>query len=107
MESHALRLIWALPLVLMIGVGLLLLLKRWGIGVGPLGQAANASGSIHIVQSLDISPQTKVMQVSVNGRTYLVFESAANLQVLPANENMARPANSQVLFPWTKRGLWS
>lgn len=107
MESHALRLIWALPLVLMIGVGLLLLLKRWGIGVGPMGQAANASGSIHVVQSQDISPQTKVMQVSVNGSTYLVFESAANLQVLPTTAGMVGPASSQVLFPWVKKGLWS
>lgn len=80
MDDHLIRLTWALPLVLVLGVGGLLLLKKWG----RLGAAMpNAGAAPELLSSTVLSEHTRVMVVQHGGRQVMVFEStAAQLQVV-------------------------
>lgn len=78
MDDSVGRLIWALPLVLLIGIGVLLALKKLGVGTG-LNHAVNGDPIVRGMTLL--SEQTKVTVVEVWGRAYMVVESSTGLHV--------------------------
>ncbi len=80
MDDHLVRLAWALPLVLALGVGGLLLLKKWGYR----GHRQDAlQGPPELLSTTALSDHSRVMLVRHAGRQIMVFEStAAHLQVV-------------------------
>lgn len=89
MDDHLVRLAWALPLVLALGVGGLLLLKKWG-------QATHRQDALQgppeLLSSTPLSDHSRVMLIRHAGRQIMVFEStAAHLQVV-AEAPLAGPA---------------
>lgn len=90
MSEHALRLIWALPLVLGLGLGLLLLIKRWGgdalfrpVGVNPTMRSVT-----------ELSPHTKAVVLEVGNQAFLIVESTAHLQVQPLGGGAVAPQSA-------------
>lgn len=80
MDDHLVRLAWALPLVLALGVGALLLLKRWGIASY---RQDSLQGPPELLSSTSLSAHSRVMVVRHAGRQLVVFEStAAQLHVV-------------------------
>ncbi|MES2089662.1 MAG: hypothetical protein V4532_06765 [Pseudomonadota bacterium] len=78
MDHHLLRLLWALPLVLAIGWGAMVLLKRLGIGVGPLRREAPTP---QVVSTTTLSEHTKALVVEFGQQRWVVFESTAHISV--------------------------
>lgn len=77
MDDQLWRLTWALPLVVLIGVGAIFWLKRMGVGIAPSGPAA-----LPVVHSdTAVSAHTRVLVVEVEGRRFAVFESTAQISV--------------------------
>ncbi|MET0534973.1 MAG: hypothetical protein ABW171_12170 [Steroidobacter sp.] len=72
--NAAWKLAWALPLVLAIGVGAMLLLRKFLVPVAR--QAGDDQPRMVVRQSLPVSEQTSVHLIEVDGRDYLVVESA-------------------------------
>ncbi len=72
MES-AWRLVWALPLVLAVGVAAVLVLRRF---VTPMTPAAPRGPRVSLRDSLALSDHTRVHCIDVDGRAFLVVESA-------------------------------
>ncbi|HET9446061.1 MAG TPA: hypothetical protein VFO35_07370 [Steroidobacteraceae bacterium] len=90
MTDALLRLAWALPLVLAIGVGAALVLKRFVVpGAGPTPQGQRLS----VRESLALSEQTRLHLLEVDGRPHLVIESAQTtvLQWAPGGETPRAP----------------
>lgn len=79
MDDHVARLLWALPLVLLVGVGALLALKRLGVGGGT--PAKPGSDAPVLRGTTVLTEHTKAMLVEVGGRTFMVVESTVSLQV--------------------------
>ena len=71
--NSLLRLLWALPLVLAVGIGAMLLLRRW---VMPAGQGRREARRLVSREQLALSDQTRVHLVEVDGHTFVVLESA-------------------------------
>jgi hypothetical protein len=67
-----LRLAWALPLVLLVGFGALLILKRFL----ELPQRSTAKRRMTLHESLALSRDTRLFLIEVDGCAYLVTESA-------------------------------
>lgn len=67
------RLAWALPLVLMVGAAVVLVLRRF---VVPTASAAVPTQRMRMLESLPLSDDTRVHLIEVDGRAYLVVESA-------------------------------
>jgi flagellar biogenesis protein FliO len=91
MTDALLRLMWALPLVLVIGIAAALVLKRFVLpGVGrpaPQGQR------LTLRESLSISQDTRLHLLDIDGRAHLVIESGRQtvLQWAPAAETPRVP----------------
>jgi hypothetical protein len=83
MDDHIWRLIWALPLVLLIGVGAMLLLKRLGIGVGPRPSAMpdHTAATPTLVSSTPLTDHTRALVVEFGAQRWVVFESTAQIAV--------------------------
>ncbi|RZL01578.1 MAG: hypothetical protein EOP36_11055 [Rubrivivax sp.] len=84
MDDHFWRLLWALPLVLLIGVGAMLLLKRLGIGVGPRAAAVvpdATSATPTLVSSTPLTDHTRALVVECGAQRWVVFESTAQIAV--------------------------
>jgi flagellar biogenesis protein FliO len=102
------RLTWALPLVLAIGWCVILVLKRLGMG----GESAKLSEDVDqavLLDDLSLSDATRMLLVCVAGRTYVVFESSAQLSVhesMPVSEDSQGPLplHSPVAFFWRRWG---
>lgn len=73
MDDHLLRLAWAFPLVLTIGVGTLWVLKKWGRL--PM-EAPTATPSLTSVTAL--SDQTRLIVFRHGSTEYLLLESSAS-----------------------------
>lgn len=93
MDDQLLRLLWALPLVLAIGVGAMLLLKRLGIGVGPRPNAAGPASTPVVVSSTPLTEHTRAVVVEFGPQRWVVFESTAQISVHapPPSPDQARP----------------
>jgi flagellar biogenesis protein FliO len=72
------KLFWALPLVLIVGAGAMLLLKRF---IVPVARAGQPSQRMQTRESLVLSEQTRLHLVDIDGKTYLVTESAHRTQL--------------------------
>lgn len=97
MDDHLIRLTWALPLVLALGVGGLLLLKKWGrlSATDPDPQAAPK-----LLSSTVLSEHTRVMVVQHAGRQVMVFESTAAQLDLVSGDVSSMPMHD------ASRGSW-
>lgn len=96
MDAAVLRLAWALPLVLAVGVGLIFLLKRLGLGVGHPQEPA-----VLDVQSREqLSEHTQAIVVQAGGQRWLVVESTASVSVQPIGQPQAV---QQVAWPLGRR----
>lgn len=85
MDEHLWRLSWALPLVIVIGVGLIFWLKKLGLGVA--SPAASTAGVEPVVLSnTTLTDQTRVLLVEVAQQRFVVFESSAHIVVQPSAE---------------------
>src|SRR4051812_36867516 len=71
--NSLLRLLWALPLVLGLGVGAMLLLRRW---VTPAGAGKRDTRRLNYREQLPLSDHTRVHLVEVDGHCFLIVESA-------------------------------
>jgi flagellar biogenesis protein FliO len=93
--SSLLRLLWALPLVLAIGAGAMLVLRRFVLPVS----RAHAAQRLVFREQLALSEQTRVHLLEIDGNGYLLVESTQNatLQPLPAQtrEVARRPGRSR------------
>ena len=83
MMDALLRLAWALPLVLGIGIAAAFVLKRF---VVPAASAAPQGQRLNLRESLAISEETRLHLLEVDGKAHLVIESARQtvLQWAPA-----------------------
>jgi hypothetical protein len=93
-DDHFWRLAWALPLVLLIGVGAMLLLKRLGIGVGPRPMALpdTAASTPTLVSSTPLTDHTRALVVEFGAQRWVVFESTAQIVVQdPASASAPSP----------------
>jgi hypothetical protein len=83
-----LRLAWALPLVLLIGLGLMLAMKR-------LMSAEPASAPVPALsKTLRLSEQTQAHVIDIAGQHYLVIESERSvvIEALASKAGAAAPA---------------
>jgi flagellar biogenesis protein FliO len=74
MDDSLSRLLWALPLVLGVGVLGILALKRWLV---LLGRAPSAGSALALQQSLALSERATAHLLQVDGRRLLVVETAS------------------------------
>lgn len=72
------KLAWALPLVIFTGVVLVLLLKRVLV---PSALGQRSSQRIQSRESLQVSEQTRLHLVEIDGRSYLLIESNQQAQL--------------------------
>lgn len=95
MDDHLLRLAWAFPLVLAIGVGSLWVLKKWGRF--PKG-APTPAPSVTSVTAL--SEQTRLIVFQHGGREFLLLESSASHVQCLAPEGLTPPLKRSSAW-WT------
>ncbi|HKU15151.1 MAG TPA: hypothetical protein VJQ52_12205 [Steroidobacteraceae bacterium] len=90
MTDALLRLAWALPLVLGIGVAAALVLKRF---VVPVASGTPQGQRLSLRESLAVSADTRLHLLEVDGRTHLLVESARAtvLQWTPAADAPRAP----------------
>jgi flagellar biogenesis protein FliO len=111
MDVQLWRLTWALPLVIAIGWGVILMLKRLGLGGSPVTHSEDVNQAV-MLNNQPLSDQTRVLLVRAAGRTYVVFESTAQLSVheaMPASQGSVTPLplHSPVSFFWRRWGRTS
>ena len=89
------RLTWALPVVLLTGIAVMLVLKRWMAPECRLG-GRTAKAVMSLRESLSVSDQTHVYLIAVGRQEYVLVESARNAVI------QARDAGSQPrrIRPW-------
>lgn len=93
--SELWRLIWALPLVLAIGVTAMMILRRFMV---PVARPDRAVRRMDVRQTLALSEHTRVHLIEIDGSGYVVVESTqqATLQSLSLQ---ARPASPKRFAP--------
>lgn len=90
------RLAWAMPLVLMVGAGMALILKRFVVpGQQPRTQPARR---MSVCESLSLSEDTRVHLIEVDCQTFLVVESARHTTVEPARHEAIERAPARGAF---------
>ena len=94
------RLVWALPLVLAVGIVAMLLLKRFLVPAPARGRAQRMS----LCESLALSDHTRVHVIEVDGSAFVVIESTqqAALQSVSQSAEPSRPA-TQLRASWARR----
>jgi flagellar biogenesis protein FliO len=83
------KLMWALPLVLAVGVAAVLMLKRI---VVPSRAAAPSPQRVRTSESLQLSEHTHVHLLDVDGRSYVVVESTRHVEVQVAASDAPTPS---------------
>jgi hypothetical protein len=79
MSDQLLRLAWALPLVIVVGIALIHVLKRLGVGM-----AQPAAGvAPQVLSDLKLTEHTRFIVVDAAGQRFMVLESTANVHVQP------------------------
>jgi flagellar biogenesis protein FliO len=96
------RLVWALPLVLGIGVAAMLLLRRF---IAVDRQAGSETPRMNARGSLPLSDKTCVHLIEVDGKDYLVVESSqqAVLQSVSAAAGDKSRSPARIGPPWVRR----
>ena len=96
------RLVWALPLVLATGVGVMLLLKRF---VVPTEAKSRDTRRLNLRETLAVSDETRVHLVEIDRQSYLVVESTRNAVLQPTQASTTDAARSTAkLGPaWARR----
>jgi len=94
-----LRLLWALPLVLAVGVAGMLVLRRF------LAPAAAPRGAMRVVlrETLALSEHSRVHLLEIDGGGYLIVESAQNATLQPLSSPVREAGRRPVA--WRPRGL--
>lgn len=100
MTDALLRLAWALPLVLGLGVAAAFVLKRF---VVPVADASPQRQRLSLRESLSVSDDTRLHLLEVDGKPHLLVESARAtvLQWTPAGETSR--ASGPVVPRWAQR----
>jgi flagellar biogenesis protein FliO len=96
------RLVWALPLVLATGVGVMLLLKRF---VVPMESKPRDVRRLNLRETLNVSDETRVHLVEIDRQSYLIVESTRNAVLQPA-QSAAVEAQRSAARPvpaWARR----
>jgi flagellar biogenesis protein FliO len=89
------RLTWALPVVLLTGIAVMFVLKRWVTPERrPGGRTAKAVMSLR--ESLSVSDQTHVYLIAIGRQEYVLVESARNT-VMQARDAVSLPRR---IRPW-------
>jgi flagellar biogenesis protein FliO len=81
------RLLWALPLVLALGVAAVLLLKRF---VGPASAARWPGRRMSACESVALSDETRLHLLEIDGKAWLVVESSRHATVQSATTQVYR-----------------
>jgi flagellar biogenesis protein FliO len=79
-DDHLIRLLWAFPLVILLGVLLIYGLKRLGVHQEHAGEGSVAKQP-ELISSTDITPHTRALHVRHQGQQFLVFESSQQIHV--------------------------
>lgn len=90
MADSWLRLVWALPMVLLLGLGIILVLRRL-LGATPLQQKASR---LMVLESLAIGEATTLHLVSADGRTVVLVETRGHASQLTQLPVAQRPLTS-------------
>lgn len=106
MTDAALRLAWALPLVLAIGGLAVLMLKRLLL---PGAAVRTSTQRLSVRESLSVSDATRVHLIDVDGTSYIIVESTSHtsvqgvLQSLPAAASTRRGLAGRAGPAWVQR----
>ena len=103
MDDQLWRLVWAFPLVVVLGVGAIYWLKRMGLGDGTV--AASACPEPVVVSDMALTERSRVLVVSIGEHRFAVFESSSPLVVETLNEHRERapstlPQGGGFMQPW-------
>jgi flagellar biogenesis protein FliO len=94
-----LRLMWALPLVVLVGVGLMVAMKRF------MAVDSRAPQAPSLLKTLRLSEQTQAHVIDVEGHHFLVVESERSVALeAVANSGAQPPAMKplRVRTPWQR-----
>lgn len=94
MDAQLWRLAWALPLVIVLGVGLIFWLKK--MGLGGMAHSGQASPDVVVLNDTPLTAHTRVLTVRMGHRTFTVFESTLHIQVHPDSADVG----AALAFPW-------
>jgi flagellar biogenesis protein FliO len=102
MMDAAWRLAWALPLVLLVGAAAVLLLRRF---VLPTQPATLQRQRLSRRESLSLSQETRVHLIEVDGKPYLLVESARQALLQSTSSPTAEPSRPSAGFgpSWARR----
>lgn len=95
MDAAVLRLAWALPLVLAVGVGVIYALKRLGLGTG----AAPAAADLSVVSRQQLSEHTQALVLQAGAQRWLVVESTATVSVQALGQGTAAQQPAPLAWP--------
>jgi flagellar biogenesis protein FliO len=92
--NELMRLLWALPLVIAVGAGAMVLLRRFVVPVARDHRDPHGAPRMRVCETLPVSEQTRVHLLDVDGSRYLVMESTQSaslqpLQVMESTQNTA------------------
>jgi flagellar biogenesis protein FliO len=88
MEHQLWRLVWALPLVLAVGVLVIVWLKRLGLGTSAMPSTTEPP---RVLSTTRLSDHTQVMVVEFGCARLIVVESSVHISVHEANSNECQP----------------
>lgn len=93
---------WALPLVLLIGLGIALALRRV---LSPDSAAGPARARARLRESLEVSDDTRVYVIEVDRKSYLLVESVmqTSLHSTQAPTNAIAQTPNRAGSPWLVR----
>lgn len=97
------RLAWALPSVLLVGVGVALILKRFVVAAD--GAQAAAVRRIHLRESLTLSEDTRMHLIELDRQAYFVVESKQHITVEIAARDVAAATRmpARLAPPWLQQ----
>jgi flagellar biogenesis protein FliO len=85
------RLAWALPLVLAVGLAAMLVLRRF---VVPAAGGSGPTRRMSVRESLALSDETRAHLVEIDGKPYLIVESLRRTALEPLQVGVAEPRRS-------------
>jgi flagellar biogenesis protein FliO len=79
MDESLSRLVWALPLVLLLGVAMIWVVKRW---LPLLGGPSGGNAPVTLLQTMQLSERAAVHVLHVEGRRLIVIETPSALNTV-------------------------
>jgi hypothetical protein len=80
MTETLVRLSWAFPTVVLGGVGVMLLIKRF---IAPKSPAAGRGDTLTLLQSMRLSESSTIHLVAIDGQRMIVIEGGAQVAAMP------------------------